>query len=105
MPRFLILYQVNIAIQPEDPKAALKFTEKNMAAADELIKAGIFKENGTFNPGEGYFIADFPNKEEAYKLAQRFWPGITTDIRETISWEKTKEIVLSTLKELAEKAQ
>ncbi len=103
MPRFLMLYKVNHTNQPIDPKAALKETEANMAAADELMKAGIFKEHGSFNPGEGYVIAEVPSREEAYKLAQSFWPGIITDTREIISWEKTKEIVLSNLKEQAEK--
>ena len=102
MSRYLISYKVNSAIQPADPKVAFKQTEANMAKADELLKAGIFKEHGSFNPGEGYIIAEFKSKEEAYKLAQRFWPGITMNIREVISWEKTKEIVLTTLKEQVE---
>jgi len=99
MSRYLILYKINSAIQPVDPKVALKQSEANFAAADELKKAGIFKELGTFNPGEGYIIAELPSTEEALKLGTRFWPGIITDIREIISWEKTKEIVLSNLRE------
>jgi uncharacterized protein YciI len=99
MPRYLILYKINSAIQPVDPKVALEETEANLAAVEELQKAGIFKEVGTFNPGEGYLIAEFPSTEEAFKLAQRFWPGVLTDIREIIPWEKTKEIILSSLRE------
>jgi hypothetical protein len=98
-----MLYKVNTAIQPTDPKAALSLTETNMAAADDLVKAGIFKEHGTFNPGEGYAIVELPSHEEAYKLAQRFWPGIISDTREIVSWEKTQEITLSILKEQASK--
>jgi uncharacterized protein YciI len=101
MSRFLILYTINSAIQPADPKITLEETEANLAAVDELQKAGIFTEVGTFNPGEGFIIAEFPSLEEAFKLAQRFWPGVITDIRQIISWEKTKEIVLSTLREQA----
>ncbi|MCW4039836.1 MAG: hypothetical protein NWE83_03675 [Candidatus Bathyarchaeota archaeon] len=101
MPRFLMLYKVNTAMQPTDPQAALKQTETNMAAADDLVKAGIFTEMGSFNPGEGYAIVELPSREEAYKLAQRFWPGIISDTREIISWKKTKEITLSILKEQA----
>ncbi len=44
-------------IQPADPKTALEETEASLAAVDELQKAGIFKEVGTFNPGEGFIIA------------------------------------------------
>ena len=102
MSRYLISYKVNSAIQPVDPKVALKQTEENMAKADELLKAGIFLEHGAFNPGEGYIIAEFHSKEEAYELGQRFWPGITMNIREVISWEKAKEITLTILKEQAE---
>ena len=101
MSRFLILYTINSAIQSADPKIALKETEASLAAVEELQKAGIFKEVGTFNPGEGFIIAEFPSIEEAFKLAQSFWPGVITNIREIISWEKTKESVLSTLKEQA----
>jgi uncharacterized protein YciI len=99
MSRYLILYTINSANQPADPKAALEENEANLAAVDELQKAGIFKEVGTFNPGEGFIIAEFPSLEEAFNLAQRFWPGVTTDIRESIPFEKTKEIVLSSLRE------
>ena len=102
MPRYLILYKVTPATHPADPKVALKESEANFAAADKLLKAGIFKEHGSFNPGDGYIIAEFPSLEEAYKLSQRFWPGITMEIREVISWEKTTEIVLSIIKEQAE---
>jgi hypothetical protein len=101
----LILYKLNPSHQPADPKVALKEAERNMAAADELLKAGIFKEHGTLNPGQGYIIAEFPSYEEAYKTTQRFWPGISVDVRETISWEKTKDIVISGLKELVEQAE
>jgi hypothetical protein len=104
MTRYLILYKINTAIQPTDPKEALKQTEMSFAAVDELLNAGIFKEHGSFNPGEGYAIAELPSREEVYKLAHRFWPGVITDIREIISWEKTKELTLSILREQAEKA-
>ena len=104
MSKYLILYKINAATQPADPKVALKETEANLAAVDELQKAGIFKEVGTFNPGEGYLIAELPSLEAALKLGQRFWPGVITNIREIISWEKTKEIVLSSLREQLELA-
>ena len=90
------------ATWPADPKVGLKLAEANFAAADEMLKAGIVKEFGTFGPGDGYMMAEFPSFEEALKLGQRFWPGMTMEIREIISWEKTKEIVLSILKEQAE---
>jgi uncharacterized protein YciI len=105
LPKYLILYKVNPGTQPADPKEALKQTEMNLAAADELHKAAVFKEQGAFNPGEGYIIAEFPSKEEAVKLAQRFWPEIITDTREVVSWEKTKEITLSILREKAERTK
>lgn len=101
MSKYLILYTVNSAIQPADPKVALKEAETNFTAVDELQQAGIFKDLGSFNPGEGYIIAEFPSLEEALKLTQRFWPGILTDIREIVSFEKNKEIVLSNLRALA----
>jgi uncharacterized protein YciI len=105
VPRYLILYQVNASHQPTDPKVALKETEASMAGVDELVKAGVFKETGSFNPGEGYILAEFPSREEAYKVAERFWPAVSTQTREVVSWEKTKEIVLSGLKELVEQAE
>ena len=102
MSRYLILYTVNAAIQPEDPKVELKMTEANMAAVDELANAGIVKEHGSFNPGEGYLLAEFPSREEVFTFTQRFWPGIITDAKEITPWETTKAIVLTTLKEQIE---
>jgi hypothetical protein len=103
MPKYLINYKVNAAMQPTDPKVAFEVTKANMAGADELMNAGVFKHHWSLNPGEGIIIAQFSSREEAYKVAQSFWPGITTETRELVSWEKTKEIVLEGLKELAEK--
>ncbi len=39
--------------------------------------------------------------EEAYKVGNRFWPMLSMEIQEVISWEKTKEIVLAQAKEAA----
>ena len=33
--------------------------------------------------------------EEAYKVGNRFWPNLSTEIQEVISRDKVKEIVLS----------
>jgi len=52
-------------------------------------------------PGNGLIIARFPSFEEAYRVGNRFWPMLTLEIRELISWEKTKEITLTQLKEAA----
>ena len=101
MPRYLISFKLNSATYPVDPKVAFKMTETNFALHEQLEKAGIIKETGSFNPGDGFMIAEFPSFEEAYKLAHRFWPHMTMNIREIISWEKNKEIVMSILREQA----
>jgi hypothetical protein len=101
MPKYLVLYKLNPATWPADPKVALKMAETNFAAGDELEKAGIIKEQGSFNPGDGYLIGEMPSLEEAYKFAHRMWPFVTMEIREIIPWEKTKEIALSVLREQA----
>ena len=98
----MIRYKLNPSKQSDDPKVALEETKVAMAGADELMKAGVFKHHWAIAPGEGLIIAKVPSFEEAYKVGNRFWPGITTEIREIISWEKSKEIVLGQLKELAE---
>lgn len=101
MPRYLVLYKLNSAIFPTDPKAALAAAEANFAGVEEMLKADILKETGATNAGEGYMICEFPSTEEALKMADSFFPGILTDVREIISLEKTKEIVLSRLREQA----
>ena len=40
-------------------------------------------------------VAKFPSFEEAYKVGNRFWPMRSTEIREVVSWDKVKEIVLA----------
>jgi hypothetical protein len=74
-----------------------------MASADELTEAGIFKHHWSTAPGSGVVIAKFSSFEEAYKLSNRFWPRISMDIQEIITWDKVKEIALSQAKEAAER--
>ncbi len=99
MSRYFISFKLNSAIFPADPKVALKVAEANFAVSDEMLKAGIVTDIGTFNPGEGYMIVEFPSLEEAYKLVERMYPHMISDIREIISWEKTEEIALSNRRE------
>ncbi len=99
MTRYFISFKLNSAIFPADPKVALEVAEANFAASDEMLKTGILKDIGTFNPGEGYMIVEFPSLEEAYKFAEAWYPHMSTDVREIISWEKTKEIALSNRRE------
>jgi hypothetical protein len=102
MPKYLIRYKLNPSKQPSDPKVAYEETKLAMAGADELMEAGIFKHHWSTAPGAGVVIAKFPSFEEAYKVGQRFWPGMSLEIQEIISWDKVKEIALSQLKEAAE---
>ncbi len=101
MPKYLISYRVNPSRTPVDPVAAYEATKASMAAVDELVEAGVFKHHWSTGPGAGVIVAKFPSFEEAYRLGNRFWPMLTTEIREVISWDKVKEIVLSQLKEAA----
>ena len=103
MSKYLILYKINPATQSENPEVAVKDFEKSVVALTELSKAGIFKEHGVFNAGDGFIIAEFSSFEEALKLSQNFFPGVITKVREYVSWEKASEIVLSSLKEQVEK--
>lgn len=43
IPEYLISYKLNPSKQPDDPKALYEATKAAMAGADELMKAGIFK--------------------------------------------------------------
>ena len=92
------MWKVNPALQPTDPEIALAMTQANFAAANDLLKAGVFKEMGSLGPGEGFAIAEFPSGEEALRLGSRFFPMMLTEMREIISWEKTQEIVLDEAK-------
>ena len=95
----MISYKLNSAIFPADPKVALKVMVANFGAMGELRKAGIVTDIGTFNPGEGYIIVEFPSLEAAYTLAERFYPHMIADVREIISWEKTEEIAFANRRE------
>ena len=101
MPKYLILWKLNSAIYPTDPKAALALAEANFAAVDEMIKAGIVKDTGGINAGEGYMICEFPSYLEAVKMANNWFPGMLTDIRELLPYEEMKEIILSIIREQA----
>ena len=103
MPEYMIRYWINPSKQPDDPKARYEATKAAMKGADELMKAGIFKQQWGTGVGAGVAIAQFPSTEEAFKLGTSFWPMMSIEIKELIPWEKVKEIVLSTQKEAAEK--
>ncbi len=98
----MIVGKLNSAIFPADPKVALKAMKANFGAMGELRKAGIVTDIGTFNPGEFYMIVEFPSLEEAYTLAERWYPHMSADVREIISWEKTEEIAFANRKEQAQ---
>jgi urease accessory protein UreE len=102
MPEYLIRYKLNPSKQHDDPKVAYEAMKVAMASADELMEAGIFKHHWSTSPASGVVIAKFPSFEEAYKLGNRFWPMISMEIQEVISWDKVKEIALPQAKEAAE---
>ncbi len=101
MPKYLITYRLNASKQADDPKASYEQTKAAMAAADGLTEAGVFKHHWSTGPGDGVIVAKFPSFEEAYRVCNSFWPMLTVEIRELLSWEKTKEITLTHLKEAA----
>ncbi len=102
MPEYLIRYKVNPSKQHDDPKAQYEGVKATFAGHDALVKAGILKHSWGTGPGSGVIIVKFPSFEEAYKLGNRFWPGMSMEIQELIAWDKVKEIVLSQAKEAAE---
>ncbi len=65
------------------------------------VGSGVLEHHWAMGPGDGLVIAKFPSFEEAYRVGNRFWPMLTVEIRELLSWEKTKEITLTHLKEAA----
>ncbi len=101
LPKYLITYVVNPSKQPDDPKAVYEATKAAMDASDGLKEAGIFKHHWSTGPGAGVIVAKFPSFEEAYKVLNQFWPMLSTEIQEIISWDKVKEIVLASAAEAA----
>jgi hypothetical protein len=97
MPKYLILYKVNSSQQPTDPQLALQFFDMNVAAIEGLKKAGIIKDIGTLAPGEGYLIVEYSSFEEAVKAFNPFFPAISMEIREVLSWEQTVDVVKADL--------
>ncbi len=102
MPEYLIRFKVNPSKQLDDPKAQYEGVKATFAGHDALVKAGILKHSWGTAPGSGVIIVKLPSFEEAYKLGNRFWPGMSMEIQELIAWDKVKEIVLSQAKEAAE---
>ena len=65
------------------------------------VGSGVLEHHWAMGSGDGLVIAEFPSFEEDYRVCNRFWPLLTVEIRELLSWEKTKEITLTHLKEAA----
>jgi len=105
MPKYLVLFKPNTAIQPTDPKVAQAQLETTFAALDALIKAGKIKDMGLVAPAEGYSIIEYPSAEEAFKDISPFFPMNLFDMREIISYENAKKIVLAQARILASKSK
>jgi hypothetical protein len=103
MPEYLVRFNVNASKQIDDPKVAYEAVKATFAAADEMMKAGILKHFWGTGVATGVLIVELPSFEEAYKLGNRFFPGMSMDIQGLVPYDKVKEITLGLAKEAAKK--
>jgi hypothetical protein len=77
-----------------DPKQFVNVLEGTIAGGDQLLKGGALKEVGWFSPQEGYAIFEADSKEKVLGMVQPFFPYYSQEIREIVSWDKAKKVLL-----------
>ena len=102
MTRYMVLYKANPSAWPVDPKEFVNVLEGTIAGGDQLLQAGALKEVGWFTPQEGYAIFEADSKEKVLGMIQPFFPYYSQDVREIVSWDAAKEVLLGSARMAAE---
>ena len=101
MSRYMVLFEANSSAWPTDPKQILAMWEGAIAGGDQLLKGGMLKEVGWFNPAKGYAIFEADSKEKVLGFVAPFFPYYNQEIHEIAPWEKAKEALLSSARRAA----
>jgi len=94
MTRYMVNYKANPSVWPVDPKQFVNVLEGTIAGGDQLLKGGALKEVGWFSPQEGYAIFEADSKEKVLGMVQPFFPYYSQEIREIVSWDKAKKVLM-----------
>ena len=97
MGKYLVLWRRSWEPFPTDPEERSKITKNIVTSLDNWIKTGKIKEHGHFLDGaSGYTIWEI-EATELLKNYTSLYPYYEYEVHEFIPYEKSREIVTTTL--------
>jgi hypothetical protein len=106
MTRFLVLWRRSPTTWPTDPAEKSKLIQKiGTTVIDNNIKKGEIKEHGHFLDGNSGYTIWEGEATDIFRNLSMTWPYYEYDVRETIPYEKSREILGAVFKVPAEAAK
>ena len=101
MARYLVLWRVNPAAWPTDPKQSLAVWQMAAGGGDALLKSGALKELSWLSSEMGLAIFEADSKAAVMGMVQPFFPMFTQEIHEIVPWEAGKQALLNSASQVA----
>ena len=99
MARYLVLWHMNpVAPWPTDPSKYLEIQERMWAGIDALTKKGEIEDFSLFLDGISGFAIGKGESADVFRDVCMFQPYILCEVKEILSYEKSKEISRALLK-------
>jgi hypothetical protein len=95
MGKYLMIWDLNLALTPVDPKERGAGYELLLSMVKQDIEKGLSKDWGNFvGEGSGYCIVE-GSEVEINKMVQQYAPYVTFKTHPVVSWEQVVEVIKS----------
>ena len=95
MGKYLMIWDLNLALTPVNPKERGAGFELLMSMVKQDIEKGLSKDWGNFvGEGSGYCIAE-GSEVEINKMVQQYAPYVTFKTHPVVSLEQVDEVIKS----------
>lgn len=95
MGKYLMIWDLNLALMPVDPKERGAGFELLLSMVKQDINNGLSKDWGNFvGEGSGYCIAE-GSEVEINKMVQQYAPYVTFKTHPVVSLEQVDEVIKS----------
>ena len=95
MGKYLMIWDLNLALTPVDPKERAAGYELLMAMVKQDVEKGLSKDWGNFvGEGSGYCIVE-GSEVEVNKMVQQYAPYVRFKTHPVVSMEQVDEVIKS----------
>jgi len=95
MGKYLMIWDLNLALAPADPKERGAAYDLLLSMVKQDIEKGLSKDWGNFvGEGSGYCIAE-GSEVEINKMVQQYAPYVTFKTHPVVSLEQVDEVIKS----------